>query len=70
VERYRGAVRPAAPAPLLRIEVVVPTPLVPRLLHDLGQALRGGRGGEELLIVGPVHEAIRVRTGERGEGAL
>ena len=69
-ERYRGAERPADLVPLLRIEVVVPSPLVPRLLHDLTQALRTGRAGDDLLTVQPVLEALRVRTGERGEGAL
>jgi len=70
VERYRGAALPPVLAPLLRIEAVVPAPLVPRLLHELTQALRSGRPGDELVVVGPVDEAIRVRTGERGEGAL
>lgn len=69
-ERYRGAPVPAAPTPLLRIEAVVPAPLVPRLLHDLERALRGERAGDDLVVVGPVDEALRVRTGERGEGAL
>jgi nitrogen regulatory protein P-II 1 len=70
VERHRGVARPAGIVPLVRVEVVVPTPLVPRLLHDLSRALRDGRSGDELLVVEPVVEAFRVRTGERGEGAL
>lgn len=70
VERYRGAARPPALTPLLRIEAVVPGPLVPRLLHELTHALRSGRPGDERLVVAPVDEAIRVRTGEHGEGAL
>lgn len=68
--RYRGAPAPPELAPLLRVEVVVPTPLLPRLLHDLSLALRQGRPGDDLLVVGPVDEAVRLRTGERGEGAL
>jgi nitrogen regulatory protein PII len=70
MERYRGAERPAAVCPLLRIEVVVPSPLVPWLLHELTRALRTGRVGDELLVVEPIVEAFRVRTGERGEAAL
>jgi nitrogen regulatory protein P-II 1 len=70
VGRYRGAARLAGFAALLRIEVVVPSPLVPRIVHDLSRALRDGRGDDELLVVEPVVEAYRVRTGERGEGAL
>lgn len=70
VERYRGAALPPALAPLLRIEAVVPGPLVPRLLHELDLALRPARPGDGLVVVAPVDEAVRVRTGERGEGAL
>jgi nitrogen regulatory protein P-II 1 len=70
LERYRGAETPAPLAPLLRVEVVVPSPLVPRLVHELTQALRSGRAGDELLVVEPIVEAFRVRTGERGEAAL
>lgn len=68
--RYRGVAHPAELAPLLRIEVVVPAPLLPRLLHDLTRALRTGRPDDGVLVVLPVDEALRVRTGERGEGAL
>jgi len=66
---YRGAPCPPGPAPRLRVEAVVPTPLVPRLLHALERALRGGPA-DELVAVAPVVEALRIRTGERGEGAL
>lgn len=66
---FRGAGGAPGPAPLLRVEAVAPTPLVPRLLHELVRALRGGPE-EELVAVAPVVEALRIRTGERGEGAL
>lgn len=68
--RYRGAITPADLAPLLRIELVVPSPLVPRLLHDLTRWLRTGRADDGLVHAGPVDEVVRLRTGERGEGAL
>lgn len=55
---------------LLRVEVVIPAPLLPRALHDLSRALREGRPGDDLILVAPVLEALRVRTGERGEAAL
>ncbi len=68
--RYRGVAAPPVLSPLLRVEVVVPSHLVPRLLHDLMVALRAGRPGDDLLVAAPVDEAVRLRTGERGEGAL
>lgn len=68
--RYRGALVAPGLVPLLRIELVVPTPMVPRLLHDLAHWLRTGRGDDGFLQAGPVEGVVRIRTGERGEGAL
>jgi nitrogen regulatory protein P-II 1 len=69
-EVYRGAEYQIDLNPKLKIEIVVPTPLVPRVLHDLEKALRTGRIGDGKVFVIPVDEAVRVRTGERGEDAL
>lgn len=70
VEIYRGAEYVIEMVPKLRLEVVVPDPLVPRVLHDLERAVRTGRIGDGKIFVSPVDEVIRVRTGERGEAAL
>jgi nitrogen regulatory protein P-II 1 len=56
--------------PGLRVEVVVPRPLVPRLLAELEQIVGGRRPGTGKVFVSPVDEAVRVRTAERGEAAL
>jgi nitrogen regulatory protein P-II 1 len=69
-EVYRGVEYQIDTNPKLKIEIVVPDPLVPRILHDLEHALRTGRIGDGKVFVIPVEEAVRVRTGERGEGAL
>ncbi len=68
--RYRGALVPPGLVPLLRIELVVPTPMVPRLLHDLAHWLQAGRSDDGYLHAGPVEGVVRIRTGEQGEGAL
>jgi nitrogen regulatory protein P-II 1 len=70
LEHYRGAEYRVDLVPKLKVELVVPTPLVPRLLHDLQRTLRTGRIGDGKVLASPVDEAIRVRTGERGEEAL
>jgi len=67
---FRGAGFTEDGRPELRIEVVVPDPLVPRVLHDLERCMRGGPVGDGRIVVDPVDEAVRVRTGERGEDAL
>ncbi len=69
-EVYRGAEYAIDFVPKLSVEVVVPDPLVPRILHDLERAVRTGKIGDGKIFVTPIDEAIRVRTGERGEEAL
>jgi nitrogen regulatory protein P-II 1 len=70
IEIYRGAEYRIDLLPKLKIEVVVPDPLVPRILHELERALRTGKIGDGKLFASHVDEAVRVRTGERGESAL
>ncbi|MFL5303209.1 MAG: P-II family nitrogen regulator [Anaeromyxobacteraceae bacterium] len=69
-EVYRGAEYQIDMKPKLKIEIVVPDPLVPRIVHDLERALRSGRIGDGKVFVVRVDEVVRVRTGERGEDAL
>jgi nitrogen regulatory protein P-II 1 len=69
-ELYRGVEYQIDTNPKLKIEIVVPDPLVPRILHDLEQALRTGSIGDGKVFVVRIDEAVRVRTGERGEDAL
>ncbi len=69
-EIHRGQARGAGFAPRLQLEVVVPSPLVPRLLDAVTRAARTGKPGDGVVRVTPVEETIRIRTGERGEGAL
>ncbi len=69
-ELYRGAEYDVEMVPKLKVEMVVPDPLVPRVLHDLVPLVRTGRIGDGKIFVTPVEEAVRIRTGERGEDAL
>lgn len=67
---YRGAEFAVEMTPRLKVQVVVPDPLVQKVLHDLERALRTGKIGDGKIFATRIDEAIRVRTGERGEGAL
>jgi nitrogen regulatory protein P-II 1 len=69
-ETYRGAEYAIELVPKLKVEVVVPTPLVPRLADVILRAARTGRIGDGKLFFTTVEQAVRVRTGERGEDAL
>jgi nitrogen regulatory protein P-II 1 len=67
---YRGGEYTIDFVPKIRVELVVPDPLVPRVVHELERTLRSGRVGDGKIFVTPVDDAVRVRTGERGESAL
>jgi nitrogen regulatory protein P-II 1 len=67
---YRGAEYTVDLVPKLKVELVVPEPLVPRMVDDLARLLRSGRIGDGKVFVVPVEGAVRIRTGEEGEAAL
>lgn len=69
-EAYRGTERPVDLYPRLKVEIVVPDPLVPRVLHDLEHRLKTGRSDDGQILATRIVEAIRIRTGDRGEEAL
>jgi nitrogen regulatory protein P-II 1 len=69
-ELFRGSEYVVETVPKYAVEVVVPDPLVPRIVGELESALRTGRIGDGKIFVTPVEEAVRIRTGERGEDAL
>src|SRR5919198_3103031 len=64
-EVYRGAEYVVDMVPKLKIEIVVPDPLVPRVLHDLERWLKTGKIGDGKIFAIPIDDAVRIRTGER-----
>ena len=56
--------------PKVKIEVVVADDRVDRLVNTICRAAKTGRIGDGKIFVIPVADAIRVRTGERGDAAL
>jgi nitrogen regulatory protein P-II 1 len=69
-EVYRGAEYVVELVPKIKIEVVVPDQAVPRVVETIAKAAKTGKIGDGKIFVMPVEEAVRIRTGERGEGAL
>jgi nitrogen regulatory protein P-II 1 len=69
-EFYRGAEYTVDLVPKLKLEIVVPTPLVPRVVDVIERAARTKVAGDGKVFVTPVDAAVRIRTGEEGEGAL
>ena len=56
--------------PKVRIEAVVKDDQAESLIEDVRAAARTGRFGDGKIFVEDVIDAIRIRTGERGEDAL
>ena len=69
-EVYRGAEYIVELVPKMKIEVVVPDGAVTRVVETIAKAAKTGKIGDVKIFVLPMEEAIRIRTGERGEGAL
>jgi nitrogen regulatory protein P-II 1 len=69
-EVYRGSAYVVDFVPKTRIEVVVKDSLVPEVVEAITSASRTGKIGDGKIFVTPIEEAVRIRTGERGEDAV
>ena len=69
-ELYRGAEYVIDFLPKVKVEVVVRDELVGRVIEAIEKAARTGRIGDGKIFVTNVEEAVRIRTGERGENAI
>jgi nitrogen regulatory protein PII len=69
-ELYRGAEYVVDMLPKIEIEVVVPDARAETVVEAIRKAANTGRIGDGKIFVSPVLDAIRIRTGERGEEAL
>ena len=69
-EVYRGAEYDIALVPKIRIEIVVNSDDVEVISAAIVQAASTGRIGDGKVWVTPVESVVRVRTGERDEGAI
>lgn len=56
--------------PKVKVEIVVPDSAVERVVNLIIEAARTGHIGDGKIFVLPVSDAIRVRTGERGDAAV
>jgi nitrogen regulatory protein P-II 1 len=69
-ELYRGGEYTIDFLPKIKVEVVVPDHLLSKVVEIIGAAAKTGNIGDGKIFVQPVETAIRIRTGERDEGAL
>ena len=69
-EVYRGSAYVVDFVPKIRIEVVVPDAMVADVVTALAMAAKTGKIGDGKIFVTPIEEAVRIRTGERGDDAI
>ena len=69
-ELYRGAEYVVDFIPKIKVEVVVPDVLVEKAIETIMESARTGKIGDGKIFVSPVEDAVRIRTGERGESAI
>jgi nitrogen regulatory protein PII len=69
-EIYRGAEYVVDFLPKIKIEVVVPTDMVSRVIDAIKENARTGQIGDGKIFVLSVEKALRIRTGEEDEDAI
>ena len=69
-EIYRGSEYTVDFLPKSMIEVAVTDDLVDKVIDKIVEVAKTGKIGDGKIFVIPIEEAIRIRTGERGDEAV
>jgi nitrogen regulatory protein P-II 1 len=69
-EVYRGQEYTVDLLPKVKLEIVVPDSQLESIVKTLGDAARTGKLGDGKIFISSVEDALRIRNGDRGEGAL
>lgn len=69
-ETYRGTEYTIEFVPKVKVEVAVTDAQVPRVLEAITRSAKTGSIGDGKIFVRDLSSAVRIRTGETGDGAL
>ena len=69
-EIYRGTENAVSFVPKIKVEVVVPTGLVDRVIDAIMKSAGTGQIGDGKIFVADIDHAMRIRTGETDNAAL
>lgn len=69
-ELYRGAEYVVDFLPKTKIEIVVTDEMVEKVILAINDSAKTGKLGDGKVFISDVIEAVRIRTGERGEDAV
>jgi nitrogen regulatory protein P-II 1 len=70
LEVYRGVAINVTLLPKLKIEIVVKDNQVEDVLKTIERVCKSGKIGDGKIFVSTIDNAVRIRTGERGEDVL
>lgn len=70
IERYRGTEFKVDFLPKIKLMVIVPDEKLDSAISAITTAAHTGEIGDGKIFVSPVEDAVRIRTGDRGESAL
>jgi nitrogen regulatory protein P-II 1 len=69
-EVYRGSAYVVDFVPKVRVEIVVTDAMASDVVNAILTSAKTGKIGDGKIFVTPIDEAIRIRTGERGDDAV
>lgn len=69
-EVYRGAEYKVDLIPKLKLEIVAADTRAPQIVDTIAATARSGKIGDGKIFVSSIEDAVRIRNGDRGEGAL
>ncbi len=69
-EIYRGSEYTVDFLPKVKVEIVVTDEIKDKVVDTIVKAAKTGKIGDGKVFVAPVEEVVRIRTDERGEGAV
>src|SRR3954470_21968078 len=69
-EQYRGQRVQISLLHKIKVEAVVPSDVVGPAVDAIVGAARTGAEGDGRVFVSPISQAVRIRTGETGEGSV
>lgn len=70
IEVYRGREYEVRFLPKVKIEIIIPDALVDQAINTIIEKAKTGNVGDGKIFIYSVEDAIRIRTGERGEEAI
>jgi nitrogen regulatory protein P-II 1 len=69
-ELYRGAEYRVDFVPKTKLEIIASDEIVSEIVDAVEKSAKTGNIGDGKIFISPVEEAIRIRTGEKGESAI